>query len=285
MYLLFVDESGTHGGSHAFVLGGLAIHEQDAPNLQRRLNAIVKSYVRSYGPEDDFELHASELRNAKKPPNGSRKGQKPSVWANVPRSDRLRLLEAAYKAIADFAVSDPELPTALFGVVLDQSFRSHESAFARERFAYEVLLNKFDVMLKRHRKLTERYNLGLVVHDRRIVAERDIQEWTREWQNAAGKIGKIRNLADVPLFADSRATRLIQVADLISYAVWRHYMPNLNSEDYMESLWNSFDQKEGVMHGIVHYTPSYGSGVCTCRPCHERLLAEATAAQGISSGR
>lgn len=30
MYLLFADESGTHGGSHAFVVGGIAIHEQDA---------------------------------------------------------------------------------------------------------------------------------------------------------------------------------------------------------------------------------------------------------------
>jgi hypothetical protein len=30
VYLLFVDESGTHGGSPVFVLGGAAIHEDDA---------------------------------------------------------------------------------------------------------------------------------------------------------------------------------------------------------------------------------------------------------------
>lgn len=30
MYLLFVDESGTHPGPHPFVLGGVAIHEDDA---------------------------------------------------------------------------------------------------------------------------------------------------------------------------------------------------------------------------------------------------------------
>ena len=30
MYLLFVDESGTHGGSHSFILGGIAVLEFDS---------------------------------------------------------------------------------------------------------------------------------------------------------------------------------------------------------------------------------------------------------------
>ena len=98
------------------------------------------------------------------------------------------------------------------------TFTPDWSVFERERFAYEVLPNKFDVMLKRIRSRSESHDRGLVIHDRRVVAERDIQDWTREWQKAAGSIGQLRNLADVPLFADSRASRLIQAADLVSYA-------------------------------------------------------------------
>ncbi len=37
MYLCFVDESGTHGGSPVFVVGGIIIHELDAWHLQQRL--------------------------------------------------------------------------------------------------------------------------------------------------------------------------------------------------------------------------------------------------------
>ena len=46
-----------------------------------------------------------------------------------------------------------------------------------------------------------------------------------EWQHAAGVLPQLRNLADVPLFADSRASRLLQAADLVSYALYRHYDP------------------------------------------------------------
>jgi hypothetical protein len=67
MYLLFVDESGTHGGCHAFVLGGVAIHEDDAHRLQKSLDDLVISELGRVPPNlDEYELHAAEMRNAKK---------------------------------------------------------------------------------------------------------------------------------------------------------------------------------------------------------------------------
>jgi hypothetical protein len=275
MYLLFADESGTHGGSHAFVVGGIAVHEHDAQNLQRSLAASVERYARAarLSPED-FELHAAEMRNAR-PPSGAQNTRRVSPWALIPRQDRLRCLDDAYRRIATFQSSDPALPVVLFGVVLDLHFHSTLSAVDRERFAYEVLLNKFDVMLKRQRKGANAGNRGLVIHDRRVVAERDIQEWTREWQKAAGTVGQLRNMADVPLFADSRASRLIQAADLVSYALYRHYDPGLRNRDYVRRLWHAFDAVDGALHGCVHFTPSFGSGSCQCVPCQNRLLIEA----------
>jgi hypothetical protein len=223
---------------------------------------------------EDLELHASAMRNAA-PPVGGRVGRHVSPWALLPRSDRLNCLAEAYNRIANFRPSDPDLPIVAFGVVLDLHFHSGLSTVERERFAYEVLLNKFDVMLKRKRLRSLGANRGLVIHDRRVVAEKDIQEWTREWQKAAGTVGQLRNMADVPLFADSRASRLIQAADLASYALYRHYAPGRRNPDYVERLWRKFDTVDGMMHGCVHYTPEFGSGSCACRPCQGRLLLEA----------
>lgn len=270
MYLLFVDESGTHGGSHSFILGGIAVHEQDAFPLGAELDRAVAVVVDGYGTAEDYELHGAEMRNAKSPlPQAVRP---PSPWAAISRTRRLDALVGAYRILADYRPVDASFPVALFGVVIARSFRSGLPVIARERFAYEVLLNKFDVMLKRTRRNVDSTR-GLVIHDRRIVAERDIQEWTRQWQHAAGTLPQLRNLADVPLFADSRASRLLQAADLVSYALYRHYDPLRKGADYVEPLWPYFDSVDDVMHGCVHYTPSFGSHSCSCLPCGSRRTA------------
>lgn len=269
MYLLFVDESGTHGASPAFVLGGLAIHESDAPKLQARLEHLVGIVVPK-GRGDEFELHASEMRNAKKPGRGQA-----STWTEIPRQKRLDMLNDAYAELVDFQPSDARLPLILFAVVLDSRFQAGKTQSERERFAYEVLLNKFDVMLKRISSTSDLKNYGLVIHDRRVV-ERDVQAWTAGWRVAAGAIGRLNNFADVPLFSDSRASRLIQAADLVSYAVFRRYSSSsTDSAATFNRLWPLFDVVNGVVHGCVHYTPDFGQGSCDCEPCGMRLRSEA----------
>lgn len=130
-------------------------------------------------------------------------------------------------------------------------------------------------MLKNTRVEKQRPNRGLVIHDRRVVAEHDIQAWTAGWRESAGNVGQLRNLADVPLFADSRATRLLQVADLVSYAVFRRYAP-ASDASYFTTLLPKFHADDGQLHGCVHYTPSFGQGACECEPCARRLISEAT---------
>nr|WP_161962425.1 DUF3800 domain-containing protein [Nocardioides speluncae] len=154
--------------------------------------------------------------------------------------------------------------------MVDRNFHPDDSQIEREQFAYEVLLNKFDVMLKR-RAAAGHANRGLVIHDRRVVAERDIQSWTSEWRKAAGNIGQLMNLADVPLFADSRATRLLQIADIVSYALFRRYAPGAPGRAFMK-LWPLFHAEDGAVHGLVHYTPSFGQATCDCEACRGRLI-------------
>lgn len=271
MYLLFVDESGTHGDAHSFVLGAVAVHEADAARLQRNLDELVCSHLGRVPVNlDEYELHAGEIRNARRPKSDASTGRA-SIWAPVSRGTRSALLMSAYEAIASFRPSDPDQPLALFGVVLDRSFHASDSPYARERFGYEVLLNKFDVMLKRVRTESKKDNRGLVIHDRRTVAERDIQSWTTQWRAAAGDVGQLRNLADVPLFTDSRATRLLQAADLTSYAIYRKYA-NPPDGSYFSRLLPRFDRSDNQLHGLVHYTPDFGRNACACEACVARQL-------------
>lgn len=276
MYILFVDESGTHGGSHSFILGGLAVHEDDAQNLQTQVDTMISARLGRIPPNlEEYELHASEMRNAKKPRDEN--ARQASIWASVDRNVRHELLDDAYKLIASFQPSNDKLPLATFGVVVDSKFRSDDTKDRREHFAYEVLLNKFDVMLKETRVEQGLPNRGLVVHDRRVVVERDIQAWTSGWRRSAGNVGQLRNLADVPLFADSRATRLLQLADLVAYALFRQYSPSTESDRGFETIYPSFHRVKDTMHGCVHFTPSFGQGSCDCDPCAGRLQAEAAA--------
>lgn len=275
MYLLFVDESGTHPGPHPFVLGAMAIHEDDTARLQKELDEIVIEKLGRVPPNlDEYEVHASEMRNAKKPKSIALTQQK-SIWANVDRAVRLAILDAVYEKLVDFVPANAQLPMMLFGVAVERDFHPNWSPVERERWAYEVLLGKFDVMLKMLRTQRHLPNRGLVIHDRRVVAERDIQGWTAAWRSTAERIGQLRNLADVPLFGDSRATRLLQVADVVSYAVFRRYNRQAASTDYFDKIWPAFHSEGDAVHGAVHYTPSYGNGSCHCEPCRQRLLAEA----------
>jgi hypothetical protein len=81
MYLLFVDESGTHGGSSAFVLGGIAIHEDDAACMQRAFDLILIDNSTKCGLDlGELEFHAAEIKSPKK----NRPKKAASQWRIAP---------------------------------------------------------------------------------------------------------------------------------------------------------------------------------------------------------
>lgn len=132
----------------------------------------------------------------------------------------------------------------------------------------------------RKRHIRER---GMVIHDKRVVdsplklgerrrptPEQRILQWTRDWQEVAGRVGKLDNFAEVPLFADSRASRLVQVADFVCWGLWRYYGRTHPDERWVRSLWPRFDNAHNKMHGLIHVTPAFAKGQCGCPPCKSR---------------
>lgn len=273
MYLLFLDESGVHGGAPVFVLGGLAVHEHDASHLQKRIEGSLTYRLAALGLDaNDFELHAKNMRPGKE------------EWSQVPLKVRWQILGGTFRSLATYKCVSASRPCALFGAVVDAQFAD------REERAYDLVLNKFDEMLGRLYHSHGHRERGMVIHDRRVAdtplkkvpagaapppkplnMEQRIQQWTRDWQELANRVGVLHNFTHVPLFADSRATRLIQLADFVSWGLWRYYSTPTKPDDrWMRDLWGRFDNADGNMHGLIHVRPGFTKYNCPCPPCQAR---------------
>jgi hypothetical protein len=198
VYVLYVDESGAHGlenHNEAYVLAGVAIHERDIPPLGRALHDVVEQAIAPGERPERFELHAAELWH----PGHD------SAWHG--RRHR-HVLDHAIDVVSGFREGDPGRPMRLIVEVLPPGT-------GREHEAYGRLLNRFDDWLPAG-------ELGFVVSDVSGRA-REIQDWAARWREAAGPWGRLERLAEVPLFADSKASRLLQAADLVAWASWRRF--------------------------------------------------------------
>jgi Protein of unknown function (DUF3800) len=155
-----------------------------------------------------------------------------------------------------------------FGAVVERSYRDYE-----ER-AWEEVLHRFDEMLERQARTSGVHQRGIVIHDRDGV-ERRAQSWADKWRLISGRIGVLTHLVEVPLFADSRASRMLQAADFVTWALWRYYGLNERDDEWVRRMWRRFDQADGVMHGLVHVSRSFASlhNACECPPCRSRRPA------------
>lgn len=257
MYLLFLDESGTHGASPVFVLAGVAVHENDVWRLGQKIETGLHKVLTPLGMNAfDFELHGSEMKS---PPT-----RRNSPWKALIYTDRLKALDVAYRSIRTFVPTDPAFPMAFFGAVIER----RRPDFAEH--AYELILNKFDDMLGDVSRTSGNQQRGVVVHDDGVI-EHSVQSWTSQWMQAAGRVGQIHNIVVVPLFANSRATRLLQAADLVCYSLWRYYANT--DERYVRELWKLFHSDGTQMHGLIHVCADFARRTCTCPPCVTRLSA------------
>jgi len=273
--MLFLDESGAHGGAPVFVLAGLAVHEHDAPHLSKRIEGALTYRLAALGLDArEYELHATKVKAGA------------DEWAPVPTAVRLAVLGSAYRSLSTYECLSTKYPCALFGAVVDARYSN------REERAYDLVLNKFDEMLGRLRHTRGERQMGMVIHDRRVVdtplkrgktkptgrpksvnIERRIQEWTADWQEVANRVGVLQNFSHVPLFADSRATRLVQLADFVCWALWRYYSATPPDERWIKTILDMFDSADGNMHGLIHVRPGFWTTPCSCPPCLNRAVS------------
>ena len=159
-------------------------------------------------------------------------------WDQYPQQQRNEAIVDALKQCVQ------KRKLRLFAVVLrKENFSGKDIA----QVAFEQLCSRFDLYLKRlHRTKGEKHR-GLILFDKSSTEKR-IQTMAREFKQTGHSYGKTRNYAEVPVFLDSRASRLIQLSDLVAYAIYRKH--EHNDEQYYAVIQNCFDREGGVVHGL-----------------------------------
>ncbi len=245
MHLLYLDDAGSSANvdEEYLVLGGLSVFEAQSHFITQALDKLAQD-INPSNPQD-VEFHASEIFSRRSAPwRGMSTAEARGVIKTV-----LRIFEKSYGSARAFACA------------------VHKSSFPHTdpvELAFEDLCSRFDLYLSRLNNEGDRQR-GLIILDKSSY-ETTLQTMATDFRNLGTRWGGIRNLADTPLFVDSRASRVIQLADHVAYAVFRRY--NSSDTQYFDILAPRFDSSAGILHGLAHKLSNNAS--CMCPACMSR---------------
>ena len=245
VYLLYLDDAGSvrNVDEEYLVLGGVCVHEPQVHWFTRQLDKLAEE-INPANPQE-VEFHASEIfsRRAK-------------VWRNRTRDDARGLIKAVLRVL----VESYETARAFACAVHKSSYPDKDPVV----LAFEDLCSRFDLFLDRLQALGDRQR-GILILDKSTY-ETTLQKLAQDFRVGGTRWGKIHHLVETPLFVDSRASRLIQLADHIAYAVFRRY--NAGDAQYFDVFASRFDQEEGIIHGLSHKQTN--NPHCMCPACFSR---------------
>jgi hypothetical protein len=226
MHILYLDDAGsvTNASERFFILAGVSLFERQTFFLEQALDRVAAEF-RAADPKH-LELHGNAMLAGR------------GFWRGVPRLERRRGIADALQTISAVHGS-----SRLFAAVIEKAAVSPEDPV---EVAFEEIASRFDrFLLRRHRDGDSQR--GLIVLDKSTMETR-LQALATEFRFVGHRTGRLTNLADVPFFVDSRASRLIQYADLVSYALWRRY--ERDDPEFFDIIADRFDREGGTVHGL-----------------------------------
>ncbi|HET6387167.1 MAG TPA: DUF3800 domain-containing protein [Armatimonadota bacterium] len=226
MYLLYADESGSlhDPKQQMFVLAGFCVFERQGFWIANELDSIAARF----NPADaaSVELHGSPMYTGR------------GVFRRFPKDDRVQAIKDSLQI---FVSSHPS--NRLFASVVS---KAKISPIDPVEYAFEQLASRFDHYLTRLHKAGDTQR-GVILFDKSTY-ETTIQSLATDFRTIGHSWGILRNFSEVPLFMDSNASRLIQLADLVAYAVFRNY--ERADASLFSIIESKFDSEGGVIHGL-----------------------------------
>jgi hypothetical protein len=149
---------------------------------------------------------------------------------------------------------------------------------AQEKAAYAAYTNPETIREHAFEQVVSRFQMflasaggsstfGMLVHDQNQTACSNLTSLMRAFHRDGTAYASIPNIIETPLFVDSSLTSMVQVADLVAYAVRRFV--EKGETDLLNRVQSRFDRRDNVVVGLRHYT---ASRPCRCRICidHKR---------------
>lgn len=247
MHILYLDESGSapNPTETYYVLGGVCVPENSIRWLSNKMEQLAND-IDSVNSKE-IEFHASEIYSGRS-----------SCWEDKSRPERIEIIRRVLH-ILDSA--NPNIKVFACAI--------HKPSFPAEDIvmkAFEDISSRFDLYLRNLSTTSSEKQLGAIIIDKSSY-ENSFQKLILRFRNEGNTWGnQLRNLCEVPLFIDSKASRIVQLADHVAYAVFRRY----NAEDlqYFNCIEGRFYQQNGVFHGLCHrQTINYS---CSCPACATR---------------
>lgn len=248
MHLLYLDDAGSMKNSDEsyIVLGGVSVFESEAFRLTQELDNLAAT-IDPVNPAG-IEFHASEIFARRTAP-----------WNKYSREQAQGII----KSVLNILARSPA-PTYAFSCAL------HKASFGIVTdylgLAFEDMCKRFDIYLDRLNIDGDRQR-GLLILDE-SSHETVLQNMAINFRKMGTQWGVIKNLADIPFFVNSKASRIIQLADHIAYAVFRRY--NAGDNNYFDLIAHKFYSHGGVLHGLAHKQKKPHN--CMCPACISRKL-------------
>lgn len=247
MYLFYLDESGDPDrwtDQDNFILAGVAVHEGQVRGLSEEIEKIQQRFLP--GISVPIEVHADHIRSGK------------GRFRQMPPDHRIALLDSAYRVIGD--AHFPNLIAFISAI--------HVSAVTTPAQALtdclEDICQRFNTFLVRQFSAGYR-DKGLLIMDRSGRDAR-VRELMGQFDREGTRRGYLGNIVDVPYFADSSHTRMLQLADLLAFAGGRYF--NRNDPTYLDAVLSRIDTqyRNGPRVGLRHIV---GRGfLCSCIAGH-----------------
>lgn len=246
MYLLYSDESGeiTNPADRVLVVAGIAVHEDAIRPLAGAVNETTNRYI---GQERGrgIEIHGSPMRGGR------------GEWKGIGRAKRQGLMAALLDQIDQWQHENSGTTIQTFAAVVD---RDHSQSPIET--AYGEFLFAFDRYLRTGRRQGQPHN-GVLVTDRGKY-ERTLRAWVEvaraRYRRPRQDERRLYALVETPFFVDSRSTRLMQLADLVSFSFFRAY----NSDDWTLAERLLPSMRTAAEKRLIHLT---GDASCRCPAC------------------
>lgn len=237
MHIMYVDESGDDGFSKTnsyakgqtptkyYIRTGLIIHDWKWKHISR----AIDNFKYSKKIPKDVELHATEILNGRKRAYNSQ-GKRKSIpnWygKNFPdRKDRYLLLE-------DICSLVQTLDLCIISVVIDKS-KIITSVPNYEKIpkdkSWEMLFERYNLFLTNASD-----KIGIIISD---AIEKNLEREHREFAKAIYSTSlhvEESHFVESILFEPSDSSNLLQLVDVVSFAVQRHY--NVSEKNLFERI-------------------------------------------------